>query len=542
MNWVGGSRHRIGLRTERKVQKEYFEKKRQNRKMNNFRSPNKKHGVSQDLIALHTLNAAYPGFLKEKTNQTKKLIRKVDIDKGKHQVQRFQEIELPHSPIETPSKLSLEDATSWNINPRFMQMSKRNTHSRISTEDDSIRSIREVYNKKGLMPVDYSETDYSYATDHSISETYSSPSTQLSGFAVVPTLCKNELMEPIESSESSFTEGTQHYWENSEFQNTSPRSKYTSPFITTLHQIKMSNKYSHSNGSLSPLSPAQQVSYPVSTIGRPFRPTAQLARTKKEIAINNFTELPHSQLLKSIQQTNEFWQIPVFENHTKETSCNEDQDKTEPEYCRRCETKLDSSIKDKQHMDSCIIPSNAPENPTVSQFYTNSLTCQIVSQSKFSEEVFNKVKPLFLEIDSNMMSLSPVNSYIPITEVEHKDTEKDGRYNFLSTPQPSDKITERLQLNETSPDPQLPREKTDQTEVNYENQCSSEFKAKSQENEYLTPLSSPPINAQTQTDFQQNVVDASTSPIVFPQTDQMIQCDIINSHTESQKQLHNNLF
>ncbi|XP_014772986.1 uncharacterized protein LOC106871170 isoform X3 [Octopus bimaculoides] len=504
MNWVGGSRHRIGLRTERKVQKEYFEKKRQNRKMNNFRSPNKKHGVSQDLIALHTLNAAYPGFLKEKTNQTKKLIRKVDIDKGKHQVQRFQEIELPHSPIETPSKLSLEDATSWNINPRFMQMSKRNTHSRISTEDDSIRSIREVYNKKGLMPVDYSETDYSYATDHSISETYSSPSTQLSGFAVVPTLCKNELMEPIESSESSFTEGTQHYWENSEFQNTSPRSKYTSPFITTLHQIKMSNKYSHSNGSLSPLSPAQQVSYPVSTIGRPFRPTAQLARTKKEIAINNFTELPHSQLLKSmcpnlrnisfikevvkglssckcvsIQQTNEFWQIPVFENHTKETSCNEDQDKTEPEYCRRCETK---------------------------------------------------------------MSLSPVNSYIPITEVEHKDTEKDGRYNFLSTPQPSDKITERLQLNETSPDPQLPREKTDQTEVNYENQCSSEFKAKSQENEYLTPLSSPPINAQTQTDFQQNVVDASTSPIVFPQTDQMIQCDIINSHTESQKQLHNNLF
>ncbi|CAI9722230.1 Hypothetical predicted protein [Octopus vulgaris] len=186
---------------------EYFEKKRQNRKMNNFRSPNKKHGVSQDLIALHTLNAAYPGFLKEKTNQTKKLIRKVDIDKGKHQVKRFQEIELPHSPIENPSKLSLEDATSWNINTQFMQRSKKNTHSRISTEDDSFRSKREVYNKKGLMPV-YSETDYSYATDHSISETYSSPKTQLSGFAVVPTLCKNETMEPIESSESSFTEDT----------------------------------------------------------------------------------------------------------------------------------------------------------------------------------------------------------------------------------------------------------------------------------------------------------------------------------------------
>ncbi|CAI9722229.1 Hypothetical predicted protein [Octopus vulgaris] len=182
-------------------------------------------------------------------------------------------------------------------------------------------------------------------------------------------------------------------------------------------------------------------------------------------------------------------------------------------------------------MDSCISPSNAPENSTVSQFYTNSLTCQIVSQSKFSEEVFNKVKPLFLEIDSNMMSLSPVNSHIPTTEVE--DTEKDGSYNFLSTPPPSEKTTEHLQLNETSPDPQLPTEKADQTEVNYEDQCSSEFKAKSQESEYLTPLSSPRIDAQTQTDFQQNVVDASTSPIVFPQTDQMIQCDIINSHTES---------
>lgn len=53
--------------------------------------------------------------ISEKTNQTKNLIRKVDIDKGKQQVQRFQEIELPHSPIETPSKLSLEDASSWNM-------------------------------------------------------------------------------------------------------------------------------------------------------------------------------------------------------------------------------------------------------------------------------------------------------------------------------------------------------------------------------------------------------------------------------------------
>lgn len=83
------------------------------------------------------------------------------------------------------------------------------------------------------------------------------------------------------------------------------------------------------------------------------------------------------------------------------------------------------------------------------------------------------------------MSLSPVNSYIPTNEVGQKEIEEKGKYNFLSTPQPARKTREYLQLNETSPDLQFPGKKTDQTEVNYENQYSSELEANSHESEVI---------------------------------------------------------
>ncbi|GAB1597804.1 hypothetical protein Ahia01_000057100 [Argonauta hians] len=432
MNWVGGSRRRMGLRTERKVQKEYFEKKRQNRKMNNFRRPSSKQGISQDLIAIQTLSSAYSGVLSDKVNE-RKPIRKVDLDKEKLHYKRFQDVKLPHSPIKTPSKISLEDATTWNISTRYMQTSKTMADSKLSTIDSRIKHIKDIRRNELSYPSN-SETDYGQTSDSSITESYSnSPNTQSSNFAVVPSLCKNEQMEPLESS---FKDQSMRYWENSEFQCTSEHSKHNLPFITNIHQIEMSRNSQY----------------------------------------------------------------------------------------------MEDSIKDNEYMDSCLSLPNEHENVNVSQIIMDSTTFQQMPHLLASQELLRKIKPL--EIDKNLTPLDLNTLYVPKIKVEYKDT-ANSKFNLHNSLKPTTKAVSSSQLCDVFPDSQSLKEKTDKIETNSMIHCTPENISKSQGIQCIIPLSAQSINIHTQTDFQQILIDASTSPIVFAQTDQIIQCDITNPLTES---------
>ncbi|XP_046341172.2 uncharacterized protein LOC124122049 isoform X1 [Haliotis rufescens] len=107
MNWVGGARKRVKLQGEKKLQKEFFERKRlQAKPWNQFRrSPAVKSGaVSRDLLALQTVSR-----IQYSDQDLCKPVRKLDLDKFKSTVcgRKHDEVELPPSPNEIPSMINL---------------------------------------------------------------------------------------------------------------------------------------------------------------------------------------------------------------------------------------------------------------------------------------------------------------------------------------------------------------------------------------------------------------------------------------------------
>ncbi|XP_009069306.1 PREDICTED: uncharacterized protein C12orf40 homolog [Acanthisitta chloris] len=107
MNWVGGSRSRLILRQERRKQKEYFEKKKLESKMNllGLSSP-KTSAVSLDLLNLYVVNQI--STKKEKTENTRKPVH-VDITRDAKIPVRRHNLELPMSPPRTQHKSNLDD-------------------------------------------------------------------------------------------------------------------------------------------------------------------------------------------------------------------------------------------------------------------------------------------------------------------------------------------------------------------------------------------------------------------------------------------------
>ncbi|XP_071960931.1 uncharacterized protein [Antedon mediterranea] len=119
MNWVGGIRKRVrSTKEEKRIQQEYFEKKRYMNKLNRVfdasSSSKSSHsaGGSQDLLSINTCNHIH------KTKQAKRMqgikkVNHVDLEKVFDPFQNYRKrkrnMELPMSPIETPSKLDLND-------------------------------------------------------------------------------------------------------------------------------------------------------------------------------------------------------------------------------------------------------------------------------------------------------------------------------------------------------------------------------------------------------------------------------------------------
>ncbi|XP_053109595.1 uncharacterized protein C12orf40 homolog isoform X2 [Hemicordylus capensis] len=107
MNWVGGSRKRIMLTKERRKQKDFFEKERLKSKMKMLRvSPLKSSTVSLDLLNLYVVNQM--STKKDYPDKVQKPVH-VDIDKGIKIPLRRHNVELPKSPEERSSKISLDD-------------------------------------------------------------------------------------------------------------------------------------------------------------------------------------------------------------------------------------------------------------------------------------------------------------------------------------------------------------------------------------------------------------------------------------------------
>ncbi|XP_013398005.1 uncharacterized protein LOC106164584 [Lingula anatina] len=121
MNWVGGIRSRIKSQQERKIQKEFFERRKFLSKMHRHQrqltsSPEGKcKGVSQDLLALQLVNKSSDKIVMENDNLAPRKVKKVDLGQRPDPFRREdRDLELPMSPdlSETPSVIQLNDLSS----------------------------------------------------------------------------------------------------------------------------------------------------------------------------------------------------------------------------------------------------------------------------------------------------------------------------------------------------------------------------------------------------------------------------------------------
>ncbi|XP_001628298.2 uncharacterized protein LOC5507686 [Nematostella vectensis] len=129
MNWVGGARNRVKLKHERKIQKEFFERKRHAKKVFRIkcRSPDGrgKRGISQDLLALNTVISAHDKPVN--TIGKPRLPQKIDMDHTPLKMfgRRPSVIELPESPgHKRLSKIELTSAKEDKKIDSFIQSEK----------------------------------------------------------------------------------------------------------------------------------------------------------------------------------------------------------------------------------------------------------------------------------------------------------------------------------------------------------------------------------------------------------------------------------
>ncbi|XP_069100998.1 uncharacterized protein [Argopecten irradians] len=112
MNWVGGARNRLRFSNEKKIQKEFFERRKFDGKTGNRHKiipSGKKH--SEDLKAIHTISTMHSDSFS--FQQPCRPLKMLDLDKFRSKKSVFRgDIDLgPTSPIKTPSKLHLLEAS-----------------------------------------------------------------------------------------------------------------------------------------------------------------------------------------------------------------------------------------------------------------------------------------------------------------------------------------------------------------------------------------------------------------------------------------------
>ncbi|KAK3585983.1 hypothetical protein CHS0354_038538, partial [Potamilus streckersoni] len=109
MNWISGARKRVRFQNNTKLQKEFFEKKRLGislkRKKVVDRTPSqRRHGVSQDLLALQIVSKAGSDPVPERP------VKKVDMSKFQSCSKHALDVDLgPLSPVTVPSKLNVQE-------------------------------------------------------------------------------------------------------------------------------------------------------------------------------------------------------------------------------------------------------------------------------------------------------------------------------------------------------------------------------------------------------------------------------------------------
>ncbi|XP_033746631.1 uncharacterized protein LOC117331821 [Pecten maximus] len=132
MNWVGGARNRVRFSNERKIQKEFFERKKFDAKTatrHRVTTSDRKH--SEDLKAIHTISSMHSDTFS--FQQQWRPLKMLDLDKFRSKSSIFVgDIDLgPSSPIKTPSKLHLLEASHQKqVAPKMNR----------STDDDDLFS------------------------------------------------------------------------------------------------------------------------------------------------------------------------------------------------------------------------------------------------------------------------------------------------------------------------------------------------------------------------------------------------------------------
>ena len=116
MNWVGGARNRIKLKNEKKIQKEFFERKRHEKKVSKWKSSpesKKRSGLSQDLLFFHTVIRTHDDSNGSKyQSKVKRKPIHVDLDKL-NPSQNSKNVDLgPISPIVTDQRSDNPDPSS----------------------------------------------------------------------------------------------------------------------------------------------------------------------------------------------------------------------------------------------------------------------------------------------------------------------------------------------------------------------------------------------------------------------------------------------
>ncbi|XP_072006803.1 regulator of DNA class I crossover intermediates 1 isoform X1 [Engystomops pustulosus] len=137
MNWVGGSRNRMIFKQERQKQREYFEKQKMKTKLKLLESSHSTNAaLSLDLLNLQVINTISKKKLSNQQPQH------VDICKRQETFSDLKRnIQLPMSPITTPSKICLDDTETISLTKAVEGSAFEDPNNYITEQDHNNEKI-----------------------------------------------------------------------------------------------------------------------------------------------------------------------------------------------------------------------------------------------------------------------------------------------------------------------------------------------------------------------------------------------------------------